>query len=795
MPKPTLRPCFAATFLLLAGALPSSAQTNAPTTNAPAATAPAPVALADVVTEAQAASAALKSDLSQISPDTAAQAVRDDLADQTHKIDQRLDEDKRFQQSSPSLGVLQSAQTAWQSIADALSSSQITLSDRVRNQHALLATLADMDAKWKLTLTSAQKANALPEIVQSIQQLQERIAETRKPLLADLNDLYSLQVQVAQQADRATTGAAVIDKAVAAALTQLFQQTHPAMWNAASFATQGTGAAVREKASLGEQMEGVRAYLAPKTGALLIHAFLFALLIAACCWIRNVIHVHAQKEEGLRDAERIFNVPFSTALLIALLASNWLYPPSEAPRLLWAGIGAVALIPTVVIMRRLISVELLPLLYATVVAYLIDQVRYAATPAGVFSRFVLLVELLAVCIFLLAALRSKRLCVTAANPGKVEKVVRAYLHTAFFVFLAGDIANFLGYVPLAFLIGNGMLEISYLAVIFYAAVRILDALALAAMSLRPINRFGMVRHNHDLVYEKTTKVIRWIAVATWIVAALQIFSLRNPVWEKAGAVLATEVGWGSMHIQIGAIIAFPITVWAAFALSRLIRFALQEDVYPNLNLPRGIPYAISTMVHYTILVVGFFVALDAMGINLSNYAVLAGAFGVGLGFGLQNIMNNFVSGLILLFERPIKIGDTVQIDANTIGRVERIGIRASVILLTNGSELIMPNGNLISNPVTNWTLSNCERLIEIPVSIAPKANARRALEILVEIAKDQSAVLKNPSPQAVIVTLAAASTSLKLRCWVDAEEDWMKVTSELSLELQSALEKENIALA
>jgi small-conductance mechanosensitive channel len=158
-------------------------------------------------------------------------------------------------------------------------------------------------------------------------------------------------------------------------------------------------------------------------------------------------------------------------------------------------------------------------------------------------------------------------------------------------------------------------------------------------------------------------------------------------------------------------------------------------------------------------------------------------------------MNNFVSGLILLFERPIKIGDTVQIDANTVGRVERIGIRASVILLTNGSELIMPNGNLISNPVTNWTLSNCERLIEIPITIAPKADAKRALDLLVEAARAHSSVLKNPPPQSMVVTLAAASIALKLRCWVDAEDDWMKETSEITLAIQAALAKENIPLA
>jgi small-conductance mechanosensitive channel len=795
MLKFILRPRLIAVCLWAALGAPANAQTNAAATNAPAATAPAPIGMADVVTEAQKATATLKSAAGQISPDTVAGTVRADLAEMTRQIDQRLGEDRRFEQANPALGNLQSAQTAWQGLAEAMNNAQVNLSERVRTQHALLGTLNDMDATWKATLASAQKSNALPGIIQGIEQVQARSAETRKALQADLNDLYSLQVEVAQEADRARGGADIIDKAMAQALAQLFQQTHPAMWNPASFATQGKGAVVREKASLREQVDGARAYLGPKTGALLVHAFLFALLIAVFCWIRRVVHEHAQKEEGLREAERIFNVPFSTALLLALLASNWLYPPSDAPRLLWAVIGAISLVPTVIIVRRLVSAELLPLLYATVVAFLVDQVRYAATPAGVFSRFVLMAELLAVCIFILAALRSKRLCVTAENPGRVERVVRGYLHAAFFVFLAAEIANLLGYVPLAFLVGNGMLEISYLAVIFYAAVRILDALALAVMSLRPISRFGMVRHNHDLVYAKTAKVIRWIAVATWMVAALQIFSLRNPVWQKAGEALATSIGWGSMRIEVGAVLAFPVTVWAAFALSRLVRFALEEDVYPNLHLPRGIPYAISTMVHYTILVVGFFIALSGMGIHLGDYAVLAGAFGVGLGFGLQNIMNNFVSGLILLFERPIKIGDTVQIDANTIGQVERIGIRASIILLTNGSELIVPNGNLISNPVTNWTLSNSERLIEIPISIAPKANARRVLEILVEIAKAHSAVLKNPPPQAVIVGLAAAATSLKLRCWIDAEDDWLKVTSDLSLALQSALEKESIALA
>ena len=111
------------------------------------------------------------------------------------------------------------------------------------------------------------------------------------------------------------------------------------------------------------------------------------------------------------------------------------------------------------------------------------------------------------------------------------------------------------------------------------------------------------------------------------------------------------------------------------------------------------------MLHYVILLVGFFVALGALGIDLTKVTILAGAFSVGIGFGLQNVINNFVSGLILLFERPIKVGDVIEVGGN-LGEVSRIGIRASVIRTADGSEVIVPNGSLISSQVTNWTFSD-----------------------------------------------------------------------------------------
>jgi small-conductance mechanosensitive channel len=115
----------------------------------------------------------------------------------------------------------------------------------------------------------------------------------------------------------------------------------------------------------------------------------------------------------------------------------------------------------------------------------------------------------------------------------------------------------------------------------------------------------------------------------------------------------------------------------------LLRFALEEDVYRHFHLASGVPYAISTMLHYVILLLGFFVAFSALGIDLTKLTILVGAFSVGIGFGLRNVINNFVSGLILLFERPIKIGDVIEVGGN-VGGARRIGIRASVIRTADG---------------------------------------------------------------------------------------------------------------
>jgi small-conductance mechanosensitive channel len=160
---------------------------------------------------------------------------------------------------------------------------------------------------------------------------------------------------------------------------------------------------------------------------------------------------------------------------------------------------------------------------------------------------------------------------------------------------------------------------------------------------------------------------------------------------------------------------------------------------------------------------------------------------------MQNIVNNFVSGLILLFERPVKVGDVIQM-GDTTGVVSHIGIRASVLRTSNSAEIIVPNGNLISSQVTNWTLSNRQRGIEMEMNLGADADPARVLALLITVASANPRVTKMPAPQAFLTKFSGDSFSYELHVWTEAAEQWVEIRSELAVALNRELTKEHIAI-
>jgi len=770
---------------------PSLSSTQTPAQAAGAAARPTPIPVADVVSQAESATAALQDVDDDLSSDEVTTTVENQLPVLADEINSRLDEESKIITPSPSLETLRTLESGWQKIGESLSGWRRDLTTRAVQLDKERSRLDQLLQTWMQTLEPAQSSDAPQEITGRIQSVIEGITQTRDRLDKRRAQVLTLQDSVAQQQTRVSEALSSIARAREAALDRLFVRDNPPVWSAEVRARTGQNLVEQVHNSFSTQLKALAAYAARQGVSFIIHALVFFVLLAALYRARRRVRARAGNEDDLKHAARVFELPLAVAVVFSVLAGVWIYP--QAPRIWWAILGAAALVPTTIILRRLVARHLLPVLNALVVFYFVDLLRSVTASIQLVSRLLFLAEMLGGLLFFVWLVSARLPHVPEAERNRLWKTIKTGARVALVVFAASLIANVLGYVNFAGLLGSGVLGGAYVAVILYAVVRIVDGVVMFALRVRPLALLGAVRENRALVGGRACAVLHWAAILLWLSYTLELFSLRAPLFEGIAAVLASSLTVGSLSLSLGNVLAFCLIVWAAFLLSRFIRFLLEEDVYTRVHLAPGLPYAISTMLHYAILLLGFFAAVAALGFDMTKFTILAGAFGVGLGFGLQNIVNNFVSGIIVLFERPVKVGDAIQM-GDAAGVVKRIGIRASVVRMENGSDIIVPNGKLISDPVTNWSLSIPQREIDIKFSVPRNTEPQRVLDLLKIAAAEHPLVTKDAPPQALLAEFDADTLKFELRAWTNNFGEWARIRSDLTLSINAALAEEGMTV-
>jgi small-conductance mechanosensitive channel len=197
--------------------------------------------------------------------------------------------------------------------------------------------------------------------------------------------------------------------------------------------------------------------------------------------------------------------------------------------------------------------------------------------------------------------------------------------------------------------------------------------------------------------------------------------------------------------------------------------------------------------YYAPVLIGLMVALAAAGVETSQFDIVFGALGVGIGFGLQNVVNNFVSGLILMFERPIQPGDVVEV-SGTSGKVLAIGMRATTLTTFDGADVVVPNGTLLAEKLINWTLSDMNRRIDVEVGVAYGSNPRRVMALLNEVALGTPGIVPTPAPAIVFKGFGASSLDFGIRAWTNDFGDWVTIRTEMTARVYEALTKEGIEI-
>ncbi len=275
-----------------------------------------------------------------------------------------------------------------------------------------------------------------------------------------------------------------------------------------------------------------------------------------------------------------------------------------------------------------------------------------------------------------------------------------------------------------------------------------------------------------------------------ILVVVGIYSSFAQAWDD---LTSLGVSVGQVHLTMAMILLALLVIYLSIQVSWLLRAALDTQVFPYSQVDRGVSDSIKKLLHYFFILIGFLLAISLAGIEMRNFAVLAGALGIGIGFGLQNIVNNFVSGLILLFERPIKVGDMVVVEGDW-GKVISIGLRSTVVETFDGSELIVPNSTLISQKVTNWTLTTTKARVVLPVGVAYGSDIEKVLRILLEAAESHSLVMTDPAPRALFVGFGDSSLDFELRAWIADVNGRLGVRSELGQFIDRRFREEGVEI-
>ena len=752
-------------------------------------TAPTPVPLADIANESEAMAANLRDIRAELSSNREATAIADRLPQLTGEINARLDETRKILAQSPSIEILGSLEGEWRTLRRDITSLNRNLSGRVHELDRQLEQLDTFAKTWEQTFAAAKESNVPPELLGRLQSLIEEIHQSLDAVQLQRARALSLQTRLSVQDGRVASALAAIDQAHNTILNRLLLRDKGPIWSLVLNAHRAQLVRADSMGSFTRQWNALVVYAVRQTAQIVLGIAVFGMFTGFLYWARR----HRYELTPGEDAtSAVFEMPIAAAIILTLLLSRWIFP--LAPRLFWAMIGALALIPSALILRRLIPAELRPLPYALLICFVFDQLRSISAAVELLPRSLFLVEMLLVIGITVWLIRwAGHTPSTRSNLTRSRKILKIAGYVGVAVSSIAWLASASGYVSLAIFIGNALVQSSYLALILYAILEVLDGLFAITLHMRPFQAFRVCRRHHDLLRHRSRQTLKFAAVLIWAVALLNELLLRERFFRAVRDFLNTEAAVGSIRISAGDVIAFVVTLWAAFLVSRFIRFLLDEEVYPRIELKRGLPYAISHTVHYLILFGGFFLALAALGVDMTRVTIIAGAFSVGVGLGLQNIFNNFISGLILLFERPISIGDIVQID-DASGVVERIGVRASTIRMTNGSEVIMPNGKLISERVINWTLSTRRHGIELPVTVAPGVDPGRVIKLLEKTASAHPLVTGEPAPQALFVKIAPDSFGFELRAWTERSELWMQIRSELAIAINTTLMAEHIPI-
>ena len=636
-------------------------------------------------------------------------------------------------------------------------------------------------ADWEAT-RAALAPGSLPQALSArIDAVARELRAAQQALSAPLAAQIALGRRANLLEAEIQAGQAAVDRAIADIDKRLLRRDAGVIWHAATAPDRASGQAASTRA-LELETHFLGQYADAGFPNQRILQFLQLLLLPLLLWLAWRVRIRPPTADV--NAAQPLRRPISCWVLLAMIGVLVFEP--EAPLLMHQLAMALVLVPVLRLLPAEIGGRLGWWPHVVILQYLL--LRLALLPlagTGLFRWALLGLAVLVIAATLVLSwwVRRNR---QPADRGGLERTVLAAGWLVVGALGVSVLANLLGNVSLAEMLLSGVVESGYVALLVHAAYTVFAALLREVFSSRFAAPLGRAQVGGTTLLALLLRLLAVAAVLGWLVSAMQEFRVYRPMSGLLQALLTHQVAVGELSLSLGDVAVFVIAVFLAFWVASLVKVLLSEELLPRMALADGVGHSIAALTYYAVLMLGLLGALSAAGFKLSQLSLLIGALGVGIGLGLQDVVKNFVSGLILMFERPLKPGDVVDI-AGTTGRVHEIGMRATTLRTFDGADVVVPNGTLLADKFTNWTLRDRGKRIDVDVGIAYGTDAALAIRVLERATRETPKVAAEPAPAVLFLGLGDSALNFGVRAWTDEFDDSPKVRSDLVARLYAAL--------
>ncbi len=528
----------------------------------------------------------------------------------------------------------------------------------------------------------------------------------------------------------------------------------------------------------------LKSFLEERPRFLHFSIFLFIVILGLVLQLRyRAQSLATAYEEEIKEARIALKHPVITSLLVAFFILDLFFGLSSE---IYKLFSLVMLLPISYMLWR-IKPEWG---YGRIVFFILTYLIFICIPAlnnHVALQRLILLSVGVVCLLLLLWLRGQKEKVAQENTWFLGSLL-FFIPVFIFIWAIAILANVMGSVQFSQFLTIALLGTNLIFNVLRLVIELIRSLVFLVL-LGPLHKHSyIIQEDAATVLRVSTYVLKWLGLVVWLIFTLDLLNFRDKFFRALHDFVTYPIVVGDVSFSLANILSFFVILRVSLWLSSIIRYILDKEVFPRAKLKPGIPDTISLTVRYTCVFLGFTLALAGAGIHFSQLSIALGGLGVGIGLGLQNLVSNFISGIILVLERPVKIGDFVELH-DISGIVQDIGLRASTIRTWDGSDVVVPNHEFTSQRLTNWTFKDKRRRLPIEVKVPFDADMEKLQKLLIQTATDIPQVLSKPRPGLHFAGLGESAMEVTLLCWIKEAADFVPLGTQIRTRVYQALKE------